>query len=141
MFKKILVPIDMQRTGQAVEILKIANQLAEQFGSSLHVMTVMPGFGMPIVATYFPADAKSKARKILEEKLAALVVGKMSAKVTMSISEGKRADEILKVAKRRKSDLILIGSKMSDRLSDAILGSVGTKVAQRATASVMIVRL
>ena len=141
MFKKILVPIDMQRIAHATEILKVAEQLAGQFGSSLHVMTVMPGFGMPIVATYFPADAKSSVRKSLEEKLLTLAKSKVTAKFTTSVSEGKRGDEILKVAKKRKSDLILVGAKAPDRLSEAILGSVGTKIAQRAAASVMVVRL
>ena len=141
MFKKILVPVDIQRPGQAAEILKVAGQLASQFDSAVHVMTVMPGYGMPLVATYFPADAKNTAKHEIEARLGSLIDANYPAKATYGVAEGKRAEEILKAAKRRKSDLILIGFKSTGKLSDTILGSVGTKVAQRANCSVMVLRI
>ncbi len=140
MFNKILVPIDIQRVAASTKILNVAEQFAQQFGSAVHVTTVMPGYGMPIVATYFPADAKATAKREIEAKLESMVVGKFSGKVTTSVSEGKRAEEILKTAKRRKSDLILIGCHKHGKLEDSILGSCGTKIAQRATCSVIVLR-
>ena len=141
MFRKILVPIDIQRPGDAASILKVAGRLAAQFSSAVHVTTVMPGYGMPIIASYFPADAKTCAKRELEERLRSLVAGALHAPATVSVSEGRRAEEILKTAARRKVDLILVGRRSRARAQDAVLGSVGTKVAQRAKCSVIVVRL
>ena len=73
--------------------------------------------------------------------LETLVNKHLNRKATVSVAEGKRAEEVLKSAKRRKSDLILIGRMSSGKVADAVLGSVGTKVAQRAACSVMVVSL
>ena len=140
MFNKILVPVDIQKPGQSATILKLADEFAAQYDSNVHVVTVMPGYGMPIVASYFPADAKKTVKKELENKLSALVEKNMKRKATVSVVEGKRAEEILKVARRRKSDLILIGCQQHGKLEDALLGSCGTKIAQRADCSVMVLR-
>ncbi|GJL83195.1 MAG: universal stress protein YxiE [marine bacterium B5-7] len=140
MFNKILVAVDIQEPADSVRLLKAADQLVQQFGSSVHVTTVMPGYGMSIVASYFPPDAKASAKKELESRLAKLVMNNLSVKATTSVSEGKSAQEILKTAKRRKSDLILIGCHSHSKIQDALLGSCGTKVAQNAPCSVMIIR-
>ncbi|MFT5114717.1 MAG: universal stress protein F [Parasphingorhabdus sp.] len=140
MFKKILVPIDIQKPGPAAAILKAAGNLAEQNDCVLHVMTVMPGYGMPIVASYFPADAKQSAKQELQEKLLKLVKKNIQRPASVSVEEGKRAEEILKVAKRRKMDLILIGCHKHSKLEEALLGSCGTKLAQRADCSVLVIR-
>ncbi len=140
MFNKILVPVDLQRAGQAASLLQAARGLAEQFGSTVHVMTVMPGYGMTIVANYFPAEAKAIARRELQARLDELIARQAGLKATSSVAEGKRAEEILKAARRRKSDLVLIGCQTHGKVQDAVLGSVGTKVAQRADCSVLVVR-
>ena len=139
MFKKILVPVDLLRTSQSMALLGTAEKLAEEFGSTVHVMTVMPGYGMTIVANYFPPEAKATAKAELERRLSELV-DRQGLKASVSVSEGKRAEEILKAARRRKSDLILIGCQPHGKVQDALLGSVGTKVAQRADCSVIVVR-
>jgi nucleotide-binding universal stress UspA family protein len=140
MFKKILVPIDMQQSEQSAALLKVADKLVEEFGSDVHVMTVMPGYGMPIVATYFPPDAMKKARTELESKLEKFVSGHLNSDAVTSVSEGKRAQEILKTADQENVDLILLGCHSHGKLEDALLGSCGTKVAQHASCSVMVVR-
>jgi universal stress protein F len=141
MFKKILVPVDMQQPADAERLLRVADQLARQYGSAVHAMTVMPGYGMPIVAAYFPPEAKASARMEIETRLAKMVEGNVSGKWTISVAEGKRAQEILKTAKRRKVDLILIGCHHRGKVEDTLLGSCGTKVAQHAPCSVMVVRI
>lgn len=137
MFNKILVPIDMQEISEAEKILDIADRLAKQFQASVHVMTVVPGYTMPIVAGYFPEDAKETAKRELEKKLKSLVSKSMKTKVECSVIEGKRAETILGVSKQEGADLILIGRHPGGHL----LGSVGTSVAQRSDCSVMVVQL
>ena len=90
MFKKVLVPVDIQRPGLAGQILKTVNQMVAGSDSQVHVLTVMPGYGMPIVATYFPADAKKSVKQELEAKLSALVEKHLDRPATTSVVEGKR---------------------------------------------------
>jgi nucleotide-binding universal stress UspA family protein len=53
---------------------------------------------------------------------------------------GKPADEILKVAKQHKADLIVTGAKGLGALGRALLGSVSTRVVQHSACSVLVVR-
>lgn len=141
MFSKILVPVDLEQQRASMTLLETALRFADRPSSAIHVMTVMPGYSMPIVAAHFPAEAKATARQALEDKLREFVAGCLGErKFTCSVSEGRRAEEILKVAKRRKSDLVLVGGFPHRRLKDTLLGSCGTKVAQEASCSVLVIR-
>ncbi len=141
MFKKILVPIDMQRQRLAVRVLKQVDDLAGVFGARVHVTTVIPGYGMPIVAAYFPADAQKQARKEMEASLNQFVRAKMKSKATTSVSVGKRAESILKVARQRKPDLMVVGYDKSRAGGEMLLGSCSAKLATHAPCSVMALKI
>ena len=53
---------------------------------------------------------------------------------------GKPADEILKVAAKKKVDLIVTGAKGMGAVARFLLGSVSTKIVQQSTCSVLVVR-
>lgn len=53
---------------------------------------------------------------------------------------GKPADEILKVAKRHKADMIVTGAKGLGAIGRVLLGSVSTRVVQHSSCSVLVVR-
>ncbi len=53
---------------------------------------------------------------------------------------GKPADEILKVASKKKVDLIVTGAKGMGAVARFLLGSVSTKVVQHSACSVLVVR-
>jgi len=61
MYKKILVPLDLQETALSVRATKVAQDIANCYQSSISVLTVIPDFGMPLVANYFPKDAMKQA--------------------------------------------------------------------------------
>ena len=61
MFKKILLPIDLEHTEVAGKAIKLALEEAERSDSRLYVMTVAPGFGMPLVASFFDDNTVKKA--------------------------------------------------------------------------------
>ena len=69
MYKEILLPIDLNHESSWRKALPCALELAKAFGARLHIMTVVPDFGMSIVANYFPKDYEKKA---LEAATAAL---------------------------------------------------------------------
>jgi nucleotide-binding universal stress UspA family protein len=53
---------------------------------------------------------------------------------------GKPADEVLKVAGKKKADLIVTGAKGLGAVARFLLGSVSTKVVQHSACSVLVVR-
>jgi len=53
---------------------------------------------------------------------------------------GKPAEEILKVAKAHKADLIVTGAKGLGAIGRVLLGSVSTRIVQHSTCSVLVVR-
>jgi nucleotide-binding universal stress UspA family protein len=72
-----------------------------------------------------------KIAKELEEKL---------SKVEIAVEAGDPADEILLIAKKYDSDIILIGYKGYGKEGRFLLGSVTDKVVRHASRTVMVVR-
>jgi nucleotide-binding universal stress UspA family protein len=62
MFKKILVPIDIDYPKTAVAVYQRAKEVAETSNAEMRLVSVMPGFGMPIVASYISDDVRKEAR-------------------------------------------------------------------------------
>ena len=57
MYKSILFPVDLEHTAEAEKGLRIAIDEARRSKAKLTILTAAPGFGMPIVASYFEANA------------------------------------------------------------------------------------
>ena len=98
MFKKILFPVDVEELQFAREALEYVVKLARVDGASVHVVSVLPGFTMPMVASYFPKDAFDKARKALEKTLRDFVAREFpeDLEVTCAIREGTPWKEIIR---------------------------------------------
>ncbi len=60
--------------------------------------------------------------------------------ITMHVREGVPHDQIIKVAKEKDVDFIVMGAKGRTALEDMLMGSVASKVSRRAGVPVMIVR-
>lgn len=142
MFKKILVPVDLQEPAFADKAMAIAVEEEQHHQATLHVMTVLPGFGMPIVASYFPADARKKAIQDVTRELQDYVAKKVPSgiSVKLAIAEGTPYEEILAEAKKIKADLIVLHSHTRKHLDQFLLGSCAQKVVEHAHCSVLIVR-
>ena len=50
MYKNILLTVDLEHPNAQVKSLPVAVELCEWHGAKLHIMTVIPNFGMSIVA-------------------------------------------------------------------------------------------
>ena len=142
MFKKILFPVDLGETELSEQAMNVAIQEARNHDAALHCMSVLPGFGMPWVATYFPRDALSEARKSLEKRLDDYVEKRVpkEVKVTRSVREGTPYREILAEVKRVGADLIVIPSQDAPELDRVLLGSCAARVVEHSHVSVMVIR-
>ncbi len=56
MYDKILLAVDLNEESSWAKALPTAVTLCRTFGASLHVVTVLPDYHMPLVGSYFPRD-------------------------------------------------------------------------------------
>lgn len=140
MFKTILLPIDLSTEQSWKKALPAALNLARE-GGALHVMTVVPDFGMSVVGTFFEAGFEEKALHHVGEDLAAWVNENVptGTEVHPHVAHGRVYDEIMRAADRVGADAIVMGSHTPE-LSDYLLGPNAARVVRHAKQSVFVVR-
>ena len=141
MYKSILLPVDLNHKSSWEKAAPEAVAIAKQHGAKIHLMTVIPDFGMSVVGTFFPADYAEQALQSGSDKLAELaaeiIPGDLLAKV--HTAQGAAYQEIISTAKDQGCDLIVLASHRPE-MSDYLLGPNAARVARHAEQSVMIVR-
>ena len=141
MFKRILVPIDLDEESSWQLALPPAVAQCRLEGGELYLMTVMPELGMPIVAQYFPPDFEEKAAAQAEAKLKEISAKNVpgDVKVTHVVRRGTIYEQILENAQEAQCDLIVMAAHRP-ALKDYLLGPNAARVARHARCSVMVTR-
>ncbi|MEJ1418773.1 MAG: universal stress protein [Candidatus Sedimenticola sp. (ex Thyasira tokunagai)] len=141
MFKKILMPIDLQETELAAKAVRVVIDEARKHQAEIYVLAVIPGFGMPMVASFFPYTAIKDAMKELAKELKKFTKFNIPDDIACHalIAEGNPAERILKQAKKLGVDLIVIPSH-NKSLEQVLLGSCAGKVVEQARCSVMVIK-
>ncbi len=141
MFKKILVPVDLSTETTTANLCKAANDLANEYGAEIDLISVMPGFGMPLVASYFPEDAQNNLKAEMSDKLKKLADEYFSGNVSSELLQGKRTQSILGKINETSPDLVMLGCRRKrSRASQHLMGSTTKAISDRANCSVLIVR-
>lgn len=141
MYKKILLPIDLNDTVTAKKALATAAAIAKTFSAELHVIAVVPNFGMSLVGGFFPSDFEEKALDKAKTDLGAFLDAELGPEVDAvgHVAHGSIYEEILHAAKTLSADLIVIGAHRPE-LKDYLLGPNAARVVRHAPQSVMVVR-
>lgn len=141
MFNKILVPVDLSTDHITEKLCNAANDMAQKFGSEVTLVTVIPDYGMPLVASYFPEGAQKKLKIEMKQKLTDLAEKHFSVPVECKLTQGKRRTAILKEIEGINPDLVMMGCRRKkSRRNQRLLGATGTVVSDRAGCSVMVIR-
>ena len=140
MFKKILVPIDVDYTETAAAVANKAIALAKMSGAEVRLVSVMPGFGMPIVASYVTDDMRKMVTEKVKEALKTFIAENISEPVTYTVRTGKNWEEIIREAERWGADLIVVYHNRRHDLNEAFSGSCSRRVAEHAECSVLRLR-
>jgi len=152
MIKSILVATDASAASNRA--LKMAAQFAAQHDADLLIVHVIRDMQLPFEIKEIPEleshqfESFNNAREEIMRKIAETVLRaarekaeKAGAnKVQTAIGTGDPATSILSFAKRRKMDMIVIGTRGLGKLKGKILGSVSRKVSNNAETSCLIVR-
>ncbi len=143
MYKNVLVPVSMSADTKLTErAMKDAVRMSLPTEGIIHVVTVIPGYGSPWVASQFPQAAMEDILDEVYEQLKTLVSPMVpdDVPVKLSVVDGNPYKGILQEAERTRADLIVIPSRSHNRAESFFLGSVASRVVERATTSVLVVR-
>ena len=141
MYKDILLTIDLDQDASWEKALPTALEYANSFGANLHVMTVVPPFGMSIVGQFFPSDYEKQvldaAMKALKDFVKTNVPN--GRKVQHIVAQGTVYEEIIDTAQKIGADLIIIAAH-GPRLQDYLLGPNAARVVRHSDRAVLVVR-
>jgi len=139
MYKDILLAVDLSDENSWSKALPTAVEYCKAFGSRLHVITVVPEFGM--VRQYFPNDYGQKLKDSVSKELHAFTKRHVpeDCPVQHIVAHGTIYEEILKAAGTVGADLIVVSSHRPE-LEDFLLGTNAARVVRHAKTSVLVVR-
>jgi nucleotide-binding universal stress UspA family protein len=139
--KNILLPTDFSES--ALEATRYALELAERFGSTLHLLHVIedPGLYLPMFES-FPLPSREEFETYAETRLENWIVPDDAGRCPLQHrwAHGKPFVEILRDAREHAIDLIVMGTHGRSLASDLLMGSVATKVVRKASCPVLTVR-
>ncbi len=142
MFNKILVPVDIEYPKTSKAVFQNALELATLSGAEIKIVSVMPDFSMPIVASYVTDDIKKEARNQFKTQLDAFVEKNCTGgtRVSHRVLVGKHYDVILKVADKWEADLIVVYHNHRRKINEAFSDNCARKIVKRANCSVLRLR-
>ena len=141
MYKDILLPVDLSENNSWKRALEIAVEYATAFGSTLHVMTVVPDSGMAMVSQYFSKDAVQKILESTNAGLHKFVKDNIPEKIKVQhiVTTGNVYESIISAAKKINADLIVMSAHRPE-LKDYLLGPNAARVVRHSDKSVLVVR-
>ncbi len=142
MYKQILVPVDLNDKGFSDKAMELAVWHAKKSNAEVHLLTVLPGIHMSMVATYFPKDAAGKMKQDVKRQLQKFAVQHIDEEVIYKtyVAEGKPYATILEYASKLGADLIIMPSHKRSKVDKVVLGSVASKVVQNSPINVLVVK-
>lgn len=140
MFDTILLPVDLSSEHSWSKALPAALRLGGP-GVVLHVVAVVPDFGMSVVGGYFDAGFEQKALHDLGAQLADWTRAHVpeGVEVHPHVLHGRIYDEIIAAADKLDVDAIVLASHTPE-LSDYLLGPNAARVVRHSSRSVFVVR-
>ncbi|MDH5697613.1 MAG: universal stress protein [Nitrosopumilus sp.] len=137
-FKKVLVPLDGSTYSE--KALERACEFVDAFNSEIILIYVIEK-SIPINLLdrkEYLEILRKFGTKVLDKSKTDLSKKGMSAKIFLK--EGNIVNEIEKLAKKEKCDLIVVGNKGLGSVARFLLGSVSNKISQSSSCSVLIVK-
>ena len=140
MFNKILVPVDIDYTETAGAVYHTAAEMAKLCGAEIRLVSVMPGFGMPIVAAYISDEVRKKAGDNFKASLEKFIQDNCDESVSFTVRTGKNWEEIIKAADKWEADLIVVYHNRRHEINEVFSRSCSQRVADHANCSVLRLR-
>jgi len=140
MFKDVLCAVDLGDEHSWKKALPKAIEMRGDSGN-LHLLTVVPEFGLSMISQYFPDDFEDKTLAATKDALRAFIDKNVPKDVPSRaiVAQGRAYEEILHIAEKIGCDLIVMAAGNPD-LAEYLLGPNASRVVRHATCSVLVVR-
>ena len=143
MFSKILVPVDF--SAYTDEIVQHAMAIAQKFGSSLHLIHVVPSMDyFTPYESFMAVENVAAVQKAIEAEVEGQLDGAArkitGIAVTKAIRTGAASIEIIDYARSAQIDLIVMGTHGRGALEHILIGSVAEKVVRKSPCPVLTIR-
>lgn len=140
MYKKILVPVDLEETPMTQLALDAALPLAKSVGGAVRLINVQPLVPMAFV-DYIPPNFDDEMRQSAEKALAETVakLDLPADNASSVVRFGAVYPEVLAEAEDWGADLIVVGSHRPT-MATYLLGSNAKTIVRHAKCSVLVVR-
>jgi nucleotide-binding universal stress UspA family protein len=141
MAKRILLPIDLADPHDCDAAVPVALEEARLHGAELHVVTVLPDFGMSQVSSFFREGYEKEALAKMGADLKGWVATNVPAGIAVRphVLHGSIYDEILRAAETLDVDLIVICARRPS-MAEYLLGRNTERIVRHARRSVYVVR-
>ncbi len=141
MYKDILLAVDLNDESSCRKPVETAVELAKMSGGTLHIMTVVPDFGMSVVSGYFPDGYEKEAIKAMANQLHTFTADRIPDDVAVQhiVGHGSIYEEIMRLSREIDCDLIVMGAYRQSA-ADYLLGPNAARVVRHAEKSVLVVR-
>jgi len=137
MFNKILVPVDIDYPKTAAIVYQEALKIAGLTGAEIRLISVMPGYSMPIVASFISEEMVKKAKDQVRATLEAFIKDNCQEPITYTIKTGKNWEEIVKAADKWGADLIVVYHNRRREVNEVFSNSCSHRVMENANCSVL----
>lgn len=148
MYKHLLVPSDGSRLSD--KATRTAVELAKRLGAKITAMHVVPPYNVAIsgyevapVVVFTPAEYRASTAKSSKAALDKVLLAAGTAGVpctSAAVTDDRPWEAIVRTAKSKKCDLIVMASHGRSGLSGLLLGSETTKVLTHSKIPVLVVR-
>jgi len=140
MFNNVLFAVDLDDEHSWKNALPKAVELCGDSGN-LHLLTVVPEFGLSMISQYFPANFEQTTLTASKDALRAFIDKHVPKNVSSRaiIAQGRAYEQILRVADEVGCDAIVMAAGNPD-LAQYLLGPNAARVVRHATCSVLVVR-
>ncbi len=141
MYNDIMLAVDLVDQAAEVKTVRTAVALAQAFGARIHIITVVPDYGMSMVGSFFTKDHERQAIVETDRALHVFAAANIPKGIKLQniVGHGTIYREILRYAEETGCDLIVMGSHRPE-LQDYLLGPNAARVVRHAACSVMVVR-
>ena len=142
MFNKILLTLDLNTPASWEKAMPQAIELARASGGELHIRSVVPDLGTPLVEGFFPLDFEKRAIAAAAKALDKIVTENVPDGITVRqhLAFGKIHKKVLKTIEEIGCDIVVMASPKPDRVREFLVGSNADRIVRRSPVSVLVVR-
>ncbi len=142
MFAKVLVPIDLAELDFAHKALELAVREVTASQGELHLIAVVPGFSNTMVASFISEKEHHDVLARVATQLKAFATDNIPAGIhtTLRVRQGSPAEEVNRYIKEEAIELAIMRAHHRTKVGEFLLGSVSSRVVERARCSVVVLK-